>query len=186
MADERTPLDHLLDLVLYGPVGFLAEAHELMPRLAETGRHQLDHQVRTARMIGQFVVTFGRHKAEHTIRRLGDQASPAANPAAEPPSPRLVAPELMVVAPAPAAADVDDQAAEIEIAVRGAEPAPPTSPVPLGDDLAIPSYDMLAASQVVPRLDGLTESELDAVRRYETAHRGRKTILGRIAQLQGP
>ncbi len=185
MADERNPLDRLLDVVLYGPVGFLAEAHELMPKLAESGRHQLDHQVRTARMIGQFVVTFGRHKAEHAIRRLGDQASPAANPAAEPPAARLIAPELMVVVPAPAAAVGDDQAAEIEIVVRGAEPAPSADPAPIGDDLAIPSYDMLAASQVVPRLDGLTEPELDAVRRYETAHRGRKTILGRITQLQG-
>ena len=42
------------------------------------------------------------------------------------------------------------------------------------DDLAIPSYDSLAASQVVPRLDGLTSIELEAVRRYELAHRGRQ------------
>jgi len=34
------------------------------------------------------------------------------------------------------------------------------------EDLAIPSYDSLAASQVVPRLDGLTTIELEAVRRY--------------------
>ena len=55
------------------------------------------------------------------------------------------------------------------------------------DDLAIPSYDSLAASQVVPRLDGLSSIELEAVRRYEEAHRGRRTVLGKIALLQqGP
>ena len=49
--------------------------------------------------------------------------------------------------------------------------------------LAIPEYDQLSASQVVERLDGLTPAELDAVRAYELAHRGRNTILGKITQL---
>jgi hypothetical protein len=51
--------------------------------------------------------------------------------------------------------------------------------------LAITDYDSLSASQVVPRLEGLADTELAAVRDYEAAHRGRKTILNRIAQLQG-
>jgi hypothetical protein len=38
---------------------------------------------------------------------------------------------------------------------------------------------------VVPRLEGLSGTELTAVREYEAAHRGRKTILSKIAQLQG-
>jgi hypothetical protein len=49
--------------------------------------------------------------------------------------------------------------------------------------LAIPEYDQLSASQVVERLDGLTPAELDEVRAYELAHRGRSTILGKIVQL---
>jgi hypothetical protein len=49
--------------------------------------------------------------------------------------------------------------------------------------LAIPGYDTLAASQVVQRLSSLRPDELDAVRRYEIATRGRRTILHRIAQL---
>ncbi len=50
--------------------------------------------------------------------------------------------------------------------------------------LAIPDYDSLSASQVVPRLAGLTTEELEAVRLYEASHRARRTILGRVAQLQ--
>lgn len=50
--------------------------------------------------------------------------------------------------------------------------------------LAIPGYDALSASQVLPRLAGLTRPELEAVRAYEEAGRGRKTVLNRIAQLQ--
>ena len=50
--------------------------------------------------------------------------------------------------------------------------------------LAIPGYDSLAASQVVPRLAGLSAEELAAVGAYETAHRARRTILTRVRQLQ--
>ncbi len=62
--------------------------------------------------------------------------------------------------------------------------APPAPAAPGADELAIPDYDALSASQVVPRLAGLAGEELDAVRRYEAANRGRKTILSKIAQLQ--
>ncbi len=64
------------------------------------------------------------------------------------------------------------------------EPAPAPEPVPEVSSLAIPDYDNLSASQVVPRLGGLSDVELDAVRRYEAAERGRKTILNKIAQLR--
>ena len=50
--------------------------------------------------------------------------------------------------------------------------------------LAIPDYDSLSASQVVPRLESLSADELDAVRGYESSHRGRKTILNKIDQLK--
>ena len=50
--------------------------------------------------------------------------------------------------------------------------------------LAIPDYDSLAASQVVPRLAGLTPTSSRRCAAYEAAHRARRTILGRVAQLQ--
>jgi hypothetical protein len=55
--------------------------------------------------------------------------------------------------------------------------------VPEVDELPIPDYDELSASQVVERLEGLDRESLDAIRAYETEHRGRNTILGKIAQL---
>lgn len=60
----------------------------------------------------------------------------------------------------------------------------PAGPSPAA--LAIPGYDSLSASQVVQRLAGLSGDELAAVRSYEEAHRGRRTILNRVNQLQGP
>ena len=58
------------------------------------------------------------------------------------------------------------------------------TPPPSPDGLAIPGYDSLAASQVVPRLAGLSPDELAAVGAYESAHRARRTILTRVRQLQ--
>jgi hypothetical protein len=50
-------------------------------------------------------------------------------------------------------------------------------------DLAIPSYDSLSAPQVVQRLAGLSQDEVQAVRAYEAATRGRRTIIARADQL---
>ena len=50
-------------------------------------------------------------------------------------------------------------------------------------ELPIPGYDLLSATQVIERLEGLARPELLAVKAYELAHRARTTILGKIAQL---
>ena len=60
----------------------------------------------------------------------------------------------------------------------------PEPDAPAAAELAITDYDSLAASHVVPRLRALQPDELEDVRAYEAAGRGRKTILNRIAQLQ--
>ena len=55
-----------------------------------------------------------------------------------------------------------------------------------GDEatLPIPSYDQLAASQVVARLAGLDAAGLAEIEAYEQAHRARRTVLSRISQLR--
>ena len=50
-------------------------------------------------------------------------------------------------------------------------------------DLAIPGYEDLAASHIVARLDRLTRSELAAIRAFEVANRGRRTVVGKVDQL---
>ena len=54
---------------------------------------------------------------------------------------------------------------------------------PSVESLLIPDYDELSASQVIERLEGLDRESLEAIRAYESGHRGRNTILGKIAQL---
>jgi hypothetical protein len=136
----RRLVDRMLDLAVFGPLGFALEARRLVPELAARGRAHIEAQVRTARALGQFAMQLGQRQ---TV--ASDTPPP---PAAARPVP--------------------------EIVVRVTDDLEP---------LPIEGYDALAASQVVARLAGLSPAELERVERYEAAHRGRRTILHRIAQL---
>jgi len=178
VAEDKSPLEQALDLFVYAPLGLAITAREELPKLAEKGRSRLTGQIMMARMIGQFAVQQGQKEAEkqvkQAVKRVGEMGLiRVENEApATPPAPASAAP---AAASAPAAAPVR------------AEPASSTTNgggVPPVDELAIPGYDALSASQVVQRLAGLSAGELDAVARYEAATRHRKTILSRVNQLQ--
>ena len=51
------------------------------------------------------------------------------------------------------------------------------------DVLPIEGYDELPAIEIVGMLDGLTPAQRTAIADHETAHRQRRTVLGKIAQL---
>jgi hypothetical protein len=76
-----------------------------------------------------------------------------------------------------------DSAVVTESAATASASTATAADVPAEIDLAVPDYDSLAASQVVPRLAMLSVEDLRAVRAYEQAHRHRQTILNRVAQL---
>ena len=167
---QDDPAEQLLDLLVYAPLGLLLEARDLVPKLAEKGRQRLGGQVTVARMVGELAVRQGQRRAERVLERLRQQNSAGAGPrAAAPAAPgNGHRPGPATASGAPAAAS--------------AAPAPSRGE---SSSLAIPGYDTLSASQVVPRLEGLTAAELDAVRAYEDATRARKTVLTRIDQLRG-
>lgn len=114
-------------------------------------------QVDMARAVGRFAVSKGRDDVENVLKGMGVVSG-------------------------------DEEEGEPTSAsqARAARPERPVRPVPDidVDRLAIPGYDTLSASQVVPRLASLDSEELELVRRYEAMARGRKTILSKIAQLQ--
>jgi len=99
-------------------------------------------------------------------------------------APARKAPAKVVAKKAPAkkaaAKTVAKKAPAKKAPAKKAAAAPAVAANPLG----LSSYDSLAASQVIPRLDALSPAELEAVREHETAGRNRRTILNRVAQLQ--
>ena len=172
--EQKTPIEqaveHAFDLFVYAPIGILFEGTSLLPELIEKGKTH----VTTARFMGKFAVeqaakgaTSATEKAQDraagVISFLGDSITPL-QPDAEP-APRRPARST-------AAKVVTTATSAVNSAISAAT-------------LAIPDYDGLSASQVVNRLAGLSPVELENVQLYEAAHRGRKTILSKVAQLQG-
>ena len=180
MTDEKTPIEQALDVLVYAPLGLVFSARELLPKLVEKGRSQ----AAMAKMVGQFAVEKGQTDASKVFERASKQAMSTLEQLASfnagssngSKTGSRTAANANGTASSTAAAPVTDVTAV-------ATPSAPTSG-PEAATLAIPDYDSLSASQVLPRLNGLSADELEAVRAYEAAHRSRKTILNRVAQLQ--
>jgi hypothetical protein len=175
-TEERALNERLLNVFVYVPAGIAAAVAEEFPKLAARGRERLGVRVSSARSVGEFAVRAGQNefrRRSQGLRRPG--GPPKASPSGSPASPEDGAPDDHPSTPA-----------------SGSVPSAPTVPtgpvaggghIPPVSTLSIPGFDTLSASQVVQRLDGLNRSELVAVRTYESATRGRRTILSRVDQL---
>lgn len=187
---DRSPLAEAWEIARYAPIGLLVEGPFLLPKLAQMGKAH----IRNAQAVGRSAVRQGRTDLRRRLEQTDSQLLEI---------PRLVGllPPSQAAADrrAPASADdaetsrddvarADAAGSEARHRVDGHATAGPPgttrTPQPSVGDLAIPDYDSLSAPQVVNRLSGLGRDELEAVRRYELAHRGRKTILNKVAQLQ--
>jgi len=202
VAEEPTsPLERLVELFVYAPVGLALSAKEELPAIVDRGRRSLTSQVALARFVGKLALTRGTREATRFIGQAAERVASTRLPFEQEPG----------AEPAPmhdtfVRSDAVDGDADVGGGAEQPGTGDPTRPPPWwvtssrnGDgpsaavgghdtpteaQLAIPGYDSLSAPQVVQRLAGLAAAELDAVRRYEDAHRGRRTILSRIAQLQ--
>jgi len=196
--DPKTPIDQALDVFVFLPLGFVLEFPRSIPRYIERGRQQLD----AVKRIGRETMPAGSSPADqfdrlqaqtrNTLRALGVVSSNGAasrttgfatstsspSPPTSPSATRASSASAGHAEDAATDTDTDRPSASVTHIVRTDEPGIDAA------TLAIPDYDSLSASQVVPRLDSLSLDELELVRQYENAKRGRKTILSKIAQLQ--
>ncbi len=192
----RDRLAKALEVALFAPLGVGLYLKDMAPSFlnifvargrAELDRRQeqVDRRVRHAKGMGEVAVAFGvpmlrkkadeklteaRGRAEATLRTAGLRRDGEPARAGRPPRPETAAERSVPEAPrreAGVAAEADDAPV-----VRATGPT-----------LAIPGYDSLSASQVVEHLAGLGGADLEAVRLYESSHRNRRTILGKIDQL---
>lgn len=162
MSDERGPLGTVADLAVFAPLGLILERRRVLAELADRGRRQIEF----ARMLGHTAFAVTIEDLRSSFRDPVDTDRSAGPP-------ELVVADRIAVSVDPGPIGGDSGATE-EVESEG----------PPSDTLAIVDYDSLAAKQVVRRLSGLEPDELEDVRRYEASHRGRRTILGRIDQLQ--
>ena len=163
MTERKSPIEQALDLFFYAPLGLFMNAQEVVPQLIEKG-HQ---QVAVARMFGKFAV---EQEGPKQIANLQKQVQKVAG--------------QVTGRSRPDSASTTNGSSATSATQTSAPVVPPKAHGPEASSLAIPDYDSLSASQVVPRLEGLSAAELSSVEAYEAEHRGRKTILNKIAQLQ--
>lgn len=204
MSDDKNSLEQAVeqavDAFVYAPIGLLFDGPALFPKLVEKGKNQ----VQMARMMGQMAVQMGQSEAEKRVKDaqgqvrdtlvgLGvvpptraDAPTPPTVTEESPAAPTTPAPKpaakKRAAKKAPARKAASKRAAKKTTARKATTKAKASAPA-VGS-LSIPDYDSLSASQVVSRLRGLDTADLDAVKAYEGATRGRKTILTKIAQLQ--
>lgn len=207
MSDDDTkgPVGQAVETIVYAPIGLFFEGPSLLPKLVEQGKNH----ARNARFLGKFAVQQGQVELRKRLAAFEEQAGDVlrafgvtGDAVVDPPAPPASGPSSTSSGAASSAsgrADGSDRSgrsgASSSSGASGASGSASTAgsastngaaaePSPSVQELAITDYDSLSASQVVTRLAGLAPDELDAVRAYEVAHRGRKTILNKIAQLQ--
>jgi hypothetical protein len=178
MDDERPPIERVLDLALYAPVGAAITLREQLPKHIRQGRQAMENRVQLARFIGQMAVQMGQREL---AKRIEEQRAAKTDQMAE----SEQAPDH-TPADTPAGKVGHDLVAA-EPAAERVEPVVPVEPVePLAADmLPISDYESLAAIHVVERLRSMSSDEIELIRRFEVAHRSRRTILAKIDQLQG-
>jgi hypothetical protein len=212
VPDEKPPLDRALDLFVYAPVGMALYVRDMFPSMMgifvsrgkrEVKSHLPGYDAPTPpappvpmpdvadirRKVGDSIglargvagggiglardVTGSALQGLMSFRNGVPQTEAAEEATTWRPDPDAPPSSAFT---APGSAPVADRAAAAE--ETAASPAAPQV-----EELPIPDYDELSASQVIERLEGLDADSLEAIRAYEASHRGRNTILGKIAQL---
>jgi hypothetical protein len=209
VVDEKQPVEKAVELFVYAPVGVALYVRDMLPSMMgifvsrgkrEVQAHlpgraptppspppvppevkrRIDESVGVAKYMAEGGLGVARDVAGNSVGIAREMAGSA------------LAQFLAMRANGTTVADetiANETVPFTEAPAPAPEPAAPTpapapaADVPSADALPIPDYDELSASQVVERLEGLDRESLDAIRRYEGEHRGRNTILGKIAQL---
>ena len=165
--ESSDPLETLLDVFLYAPIGLILTRRDQLPELAARGRAE----TAAARAFGTMALSLGDARVQRVFGDLGEQLrllldTVAGDPASAARARRSTTPSGDTTESAPITTETSSD-----------------EPVPDVADLALEGYDSLAASQIIPRLEGLQPDERESIARYEAANRRRKTILDRIRRL---
>lgn len=209
-APSSNPLDQLVELFVYAPVGLLYEYPEVIPKLVKRGRSQ----VQLARLVAQMAANQARAggpggrpgglppldtlaavlapglgeaagAACNVLARLATDLGAAVGLAPQPPPAGEAARGAGPSGPAGAPSGPTAGPSEPE----GGGPPEPSASAPPPDSgeeagpLPIAGYDSLTAREVIGLLDDLSPRQRNLVRAHETANRGRKTILAKLDQL---
>ncbi len=210
-SKDRSPVETLLDLVFFAPLGATIEFWEHLPEFARVGRDTLRRQRPAARMIGEFAVRQGRSRLERNL--IGEREPSPANRApagvatgegGKTGSAGVATKEGGKTGSAGVATGEGGKTGSAGVATgeggktgsagvateEGGETGSAGVVTEEGGEtgsgsagLPIANYDALSAVQIVPLLVELPPGERDLIAAHEKAHRGRRTVLGKLDQL---
>lgn len=157
-TDGDDPVERLLDLFVYAPIGLLATAGEDLDEYVRKGRERAV----AARMVGEFALKGVDERIGRSIADIEGMAR------------QFLAIVLANAGPArreerstPAGAGSNDVGPTVE-----------------GVDDLVADYDHMTARDLLPLLDGLDDAALARLEIHETSHRNRSTVLSRIRRLR--
>lgn len=184
--DSKSPVDQLIELLVYAPVGLAYDYGDVLPQLIKRGKSQ----VQLAKVMGQMAAQQGQSKAKQGTEGVDDVVNEVVLQAASVVAKGLTElGQLIGLAPE----SVSDESASDEPLSDEPDSSQPVASSSNHDSSdtssdgivlgPIAGYDDLTARQIVPLLSELDGAQRDSVRAYELASRARKTILGRLDQL---
>lgn len=162
MTDKevRRPVDQLVELFVYAPVGLVYEYQDVLPKLIRRGKSQ----IQIAKLLGTMAAKQGQKAVEGRIEGALDVASSSV------------------------AQGITDVGARVGLAPDPAtrrrsvnEPVDTSSP----DDRPLPiaGYDELTAKKIIALLPDLNGAQRTRVASYEASNRARKTVLAKLTSL---
>ncbi len=160
---ERRPIDQLVDLFVYAPVGLVYEYQDVLPKLIKRGKSQ----VQIAKLLGTMAAKQGQKTVEGRIDDAFDSATSSVAQGITDVGARVG------LAPEPARTLPD---AEVEVDVE-VEVEVDTRPLPIA------GYDQLTAKQIVALVADLEFGQRTRIESYEASHRARKTVLAKLRSL---
>ena len=160
-SEQRDPIETLLDLLIYAPLGLVTQLDDLLPGLIERGRSQAV----LSRTIGEFAVRAGSEKVQGQAEGAQKQLETMLRSLLDLAASRLAPEHAEQAEGPPATASTEEAAAET-------------------GDLPIKNYGTLKAAEIVPMLATLTADQRAVIAGHEASTRNRRTILNRIQQLE--
>ncbi|MGZ4675514.1 MAG: hypothetical protein ACXVJ7_10655 [Acidimicrobiia bacterium] len=184
MSDNDTPIERAVELLVYAPIGLAMFAKDTVPTFLKMfvarGQTEVTQRRKTAetqatqyKTIGQMAVKYGGPE----VKRQAGAAAETVRKRAEDTLAGIAAATAPAPAPGAAAGGAPRRPTQAGTA--------PSAANGTAGELPITGYDLLSATQIIERLEGLPRPDLLAVKAYEVAHRARTTILGKISQLAG-
>ncbi len=159
MTEDRNSAEQALDVLLYAPVGLLLELCDRMPELAEKGRERLGDQAPAARLIGEMAVKAGKRKLDEVVAGLREADSDSSG-------------EALAGSTEPTQSATDEatkSAGQAQGATIGGEP--------------FSGYDTMTAAEIIRALADLPSAERAVIKAYGLAEKGRRTIVGKLDQM---